>query len=291
VRHALEVGARRVVVLSRDELKQHEMAHALNDARLRFFIGNVIDRNRVVLAMRGVDLVVHAAALKQIPTCEDNPWEAVATNVEGTQNVASAAIEAGVERAVFLSTDKAASPNTHYGACKLAAERLWVRSNTYAAGTKTKLVATRYGNVIGSRGSVIPFFQRQAEAGGPLTVTDPAMTRFWMRLSDAVALVELALSEGDGGEVFIPKVQAADILTVAEAVAPGMDYTVTGIRRGEKLHEMLITEDEARDTWEYETHYRILPGQRSNLPPTFRLRSDTAPQLSVSEMRELIEEE
>jgi UDP-N-acetylglucosamine 4,6-dehydratase len=228
--------------------------------------------------------------MKQIPVCEDNPWEAVGTNVEGTQHVASAAIEAGVERAVFLSTDKAASPNTHYGACKLVAERLWVRSNTYAAGTRTKLSATRYGNVIGSRGSVIPYFRAQAEAGGPLTVTDPRMTRFWMRLEEAVGLVELALSEGVGGEVFVPKVRATDILTVAEAVAPGVEWVETGIRRGEKLHETLITEDEARDAHDYGTHYRIEPGVSGDpLPDGFVLRSDLVPQMSAEEMRRLID--
>lgn len=308
VRHALEVGARRVVVLSRDELKQHEMRAALSDDRLRFFIGSVTDANRCAAAMRGVDYVVHAAAMKQIPTCEDNPWEAIETNVIGTRNVAMAAIGTGVTRAVFLSTDKAAQPNTHYGACKLAAERLWTQANVYAAGTETRLCATRYGNVIGSRGSVIPLFQKQAAAGEVLTITDERCSRFWMRIEEAVALVELALAESRGGEVFVPQVPSCGILTTAEASCVGSSkgwgwsWTETGIRPGEKLHETLISEDEARQTYDHGTHYRIEPDRTwtDDLPTWLKglkivdsnwsYRSDTNPwQLSVEEMRALIQ--
>jgi len=288
VRHALDVGATRVVVFSRDELKQFNMRGAFQDERIRFFIGNVQDRDRLDLAMRGVDIVVHAAAMKQIPTCEEHPKEAVETNIIGTQHVALAAIDAGVRCGVFLSTDKAAAPNTHYGATKLAAERLWVNANVYAAGTRTKLCATRYGNVIGSRGSVIPVFERQALEGGPLTITDPTMSRFWMKIEESVELVETALRFTRGGEVFIPKVPASSILTLAEAVAPGVPWITTGIRRGEKLHETLVTEDEARDTWECGDHYRISTSGDEPVPRGFTYRSDTARQLSVSELRALI---
>jgi len=296
VAHALEVGARRIVVFSRDECKQNDMAHRYDDSRLRFFIGDVREPERLDRAMVGVDLVVHAAAMKQIPTCEVNPIEAAEVNITGTQNVALAAIHAGVERAVFLSTDKAAAPNTHYGACKLAAERLWNQANVYAAGTATRLCATRYGNVIGSRGSVVPLFREQAK-GGLLTVTDQRMTRFWMTLDQAVALVELALARGRGGEVFVPKVRAANILTVAEAVAPSVPWAETGIRRGEKLHETLITEDEARDTYDHGSHYRIEPERTWEYLPELKaarmrygwtLRSDTAEQLTAEELRQLI---
>lgn len=297
VKRALEAGAKRVSVFSRDELKQSDLAAELRDDRMRFLIGSVTEAERLQRAMRGVEVVVHAAALKQVPTCERNPWEAVATNVVGTQNVAAAAIEAGVERVVFLSTDKAAAPNTLYGATKLTAERLWLQANVYAAGTPTRLLATRYGNVIGSRGSVIPLFRAQAELGR-LTVTDPAMSRFWMTLDQAVALVELAIACGRGGEVFIPKVPSADILTVAEAVAPGVPWIATGIRRGEKLHETLVAEDEARDCYDFGDHYRIEPDRTwEYLPPPaapkvavgFAYRSDTNPdRWSVHALRELM---
>ena len=297
VRHALDVGARRVAILSRDELKQFNMRAAFQDDRLRFFVGDVRNSDRVERAMRGVDIVVHAAALKQIPTCEDNPSEAKATNIDGTENVALAAIEAGVWRGVFLSTDKAANPNTTYGACKLVAERLWNQANVYAAGTRTRLCATRYGNVIGSRGSVIPLFRQQAADGGPLTVTDPTMTRYWMRLEESVALVETALTYSRGGEVYVPHLPASDMATVAEAVAPGVDTTVTGIRRGEKLHETLITEDEARNALNHGTFYTIEPNRTwehlpepagDPLPAGFVYRSDTAKQLDAVALRQLI---
>jgi UDP-N-acetylglucosamine 4,6-dehydratase len=199
---------------------------------------------------------------------------------------------------VFLSSDKAAAPNTLYGAHKMAAERAWTQANVYAAGGPTRLCATRYGNVIGSRGSVVPVWRAQVAAGRPITITDKRMTRFWMELSEAVGLVETALTHGRGGEVFVPRVRACDILTFAEAVAPGHDYTEIGIRRGEKLHEVLISEDEARDALDFGSHYRIEPDRTwEHLPPSggtplpagFTLRSNTAPQLSVPELRALLE--
>lgn len=295
--HCLEVGARRVAVFSRDELKQSEMANRFRDDRLRFLLGSVTDEDRMVRALSGVDYVVHAAAMKQVPACEAHPWEATATNIDGTWAVAKAAIKAEVERAIFLSTDKAANANTLYGATKFAAERLWNESNVYAARTRTRLAATRYGNVISSRGSVVPLFKAQA-ATGRLTITDRRMTRFWMTLEQAVRLVEMALGESRGGEVFIPKVPSAPILTVAEAVAPGVPWIETGIRPGEKLHETLITEDEARAAFDCGDHYRLEPHRKwghlpalnaPSLPDGFVYRSDTnEDQLTVERMRGLL---
>lgn len=304
VRHALWEGATWVAVLSRDEKKQWEMKARMSRddrTRCRWFIGSVTDQERVARALSDVDLLVHAAAMKQIPACEENPAEAVDTNVMGTKAVALAAIAAGVERAVFLSTDKAAAPNTHYGACKLAAERLWTQSNVYAAGRRTRLVATRYGNVVGSRGSVVELWRGQLAAGEKLTVTDATMTRFWMRMAEAVGLVELALREGRGGEVFVPKVKAAGIMTLLEAVAGGPHaFETVGIRRNEKQHETLITEDEARDTYDHGTHYRIepertwvdealfTPGARVDVKGGWSYRSDTAEQLTAANLREML---
>lgn len=305
VRHALTMGARRVVVFSRDELKQHDMAKALCDDRLRFVLGSVADAEPLNRAMRGVELVVHAAAMKQVPACELNPWEAFQTNTIGTRNVAHAAIAAGVQRAILLSTDKAAAPNTHYGATKLCAERLWNGANVYAAGTPTRLACTRYGNVLGSRGSVVPIFREQVKNRQRLTITDAKMSRFWMRLADGVWLVEAALAKARGGEVFIPKAGSADIITVAQAVQDEthdsdvpVRWTETGIRRGEKLHETLISEDEARDAYEFPGYYVIEP-ERSweflppldapKVPAGFSYRSDNNPhQLTVEELKELI---
>lgn len=299
VRRLLDNGADRVVVFSRDELKQAQMAKEFDDPRLRFFIGSVTDQARLEQAMNGVEYVAHAAAMKRIEVCESNPAQAVETNVLGTLAVSRACIAAGVRRAVFLSTDKAAHPNTHYGATKLAAERLWTRANVYAAGTDTRFAATRYGNVLGSRGSVLGLWRHQAEHAGEITVTDPGMSRFWMTIEQAVDLVALAFDTMVGGEVFVPKVPACAILTLAQMVAPGVPYKVTGIRRGEKLHETLVSEDEARDTYDRGTHYVIEPertwedvmhadivGQR--VPAGFSYRSDTNPdQLTVEGLREL----
>lgn len=302
VRHALAVGATRVGVFSRGEFEQSRLAAELNDPRLRFMIGSVTDEERLVRAFTGVDIVVHAAALKQVPACEDNPWEAEQTNVEGTRKVAAAAITAGVQKAVLLSTDKAAAPSTLYGATKLTAERIWCRSNVYAAHSTTRLVATRYGNVLGSRGSVIPKWREQAAKEGVLTITEPGMTRFWMRLDQAIALVELAIREGRGGEVFVPKLPSASIQTLAKAVAPSARWDLIGLRGDEKRHELLISHDEAGRTFDCGDHYRIEPAKRSwesvTLPAvgtpvrhTFSYQTDTNFwQLDIDEMRKLIEE-
>lgn len=297
VRRALDAGASRVVVISRKESVQAEMAASFADPRLRFMIGHVEDEARMRRAMRGIDLVVHAAALKRVDTCETNPSEAVDTNVRGTQAVLSAAIDSGVHRGVFLSTDKAATPNTLYGSTKLTAERLWTQGNVYAAGTRSRFVATRYGNVLGSTGSVVPLFNRQ-KAGGVLTLTDPGMTRFWMTIADAVDLVELALSEGRGGEVFIPKIPSASVLTIAKAIAPKARHEVVGIRPREKLHEMLIAEDESVTTFDHGDHYRIEPYRTwEHLPeldakpvePRWSYRSETNPDvLTVERLRKAL---
>lgn len=289
-RKLLDGGAERVVILSRDELKQAEMRKEFNDDRLRFFIGSVIDMDRVELAMQGVSHVVHAAAMKRVEVCEENPREAVATNLIGTSVVAEACRRAGVKRCVFLSTDKAAAPNTLYGMTKASAERLWCRANVYSAGTDTRFAATRYGNVLGSRGSVVPIFRAQARLGGPLTITEPEATRFWMTMDEACQLVAKAFRAMRGGEVFIPKVGSSAVGELAHAIAPGMAWKIGQLGAGEKLHETLISEEEARATYDYGDHYRIEPQRTwetkedgmhavegTQVPPGFVYRSDTNP--------------
>ena len=234
-----------VRIFSRDELKQSEMAARLPGAELRWFIGDVRDRRRLLRACQGADVVVHAAAMKQVPACEYNPFEAVQTNVIGAQNVVDAAIEAGVPQVVALSTDKAVNPVNLYGATKLCEEKIIVQGNAYAAGGATRLACVRYGNVVGSRGSVVPLFRRQRDEGR-LTITDERMTRFWITLDQAVDLVLTALDRMAGGEIFIPKIPSMRVTDLAEAIAPGVPCDVVGIRPGEKLHEVLLTEDEAR---------------------------------------------
>jgi len=298
-RKLLDGGAQRVVILSRDEYKHAQMrAEFGDDERLRFFVGSVCDVERVELAMRGVTHVAHAAAMKRVEVCEDNPLEATQTNLIGTAVVARACLNAGVQRAVFLSTDKAVSPNTLYGTTKLAAERLWVRYNVYAAGTHTRYAATRYGNVLGSRGSVVPVFQEQARMGGPLKLTDPTMSRFWMRMDDATELVARAFREMRGGEVFVPKLGSSSVETMAEAIAPHLPRITTGARPGEKWHESLIGEDEARDTFDYGDHYRIetirtwedgMHATGEAVPSGFSYRSDTNPyQLSATDLARMV---
>ena len=301
VRHLLaDPNTERVVVLSRDELKQAQMRAEFPDKRMRFFIGSVTDPDRVGLAMRGVDNVIHAAAMKRVETCEENAHEAFAVNTHGSQVVARACLLAGVKRAVFLSTDKAVEPNTMYGTTKLAAERLWTASNVYAAGTETRYAATRYGNVLGSRGSVVGFWRGQIERSEPLSVTDPDMTRFWMTIDDAVGLVAMALRDMRGGEVFIPKVGASNLMTLARAIGDPSKRTETvGTRPGEKMHEALIGVEEARSAYEYADHYRIEPHARTwednvqelgtPVPAGFSYRSDTTPnQLTVEQLRTML---
>jgi len=248
-----------VRVYSRDELKQYDMAGAFaQDPRLRFCIGDVRDRDRLIRAMHGVDLVVHAAALKHVPICEFNPAEAVKTNIQGSQNVIDAAIEAGVRRTVALSTDKAVNPVNLYGATKLCAEKLFVHGNVYAGSRDIRFACVRYGNVMGSRGSVIPLFKRQAESG-VLTITDRRMTRFWLSLSEAVDLVLHAVEEMRGGEIFVPKIPSMRVVDLARAIAPDATIEEVGMRPGEKLHEVLLTAEESRSTEDRGRHFVVSP--------------------------------
>jgi UDP-N-acetylglucosamine 4,6-dehydratase len=243
---------------SRDELKQSEVRAQFGDEQVRYLIGDVRDRHRMQRAAEGCDIVVHAAAMKQVPACEYNPFEAVRTNVLGAQHVVDASIDAGVQRVVALSTDKAVNPVNLYGATKLCAEKIFVQGNAYAAQSQTRLACVRYGNVVGSRGSVVPVFKEQAQLGR-LTLTDERMTRFWITLSQAVDLVLYALEHMVGGEVFIPKIPSMRIMELAEAVAPGLPHEVVGIRPGEKLHELLVTSDESRHTIDVGDVYVVLP--------------------------------
>jgi UDP-N-acetylglucosamine 4,6-dehydratase len=245
-------------VYSRDELKQSEMAQSLHDDRVRFFLGDVRDLERLRRAVAGTDIVIHAAALKQVPACEYNPFEAVKTNILGTQNVAEACIDAGVRKAISLSTDKAVSPANLYGATKLCAEKLFIQANVYSGKRPTRFSCVRYGNVVGSRGSVIPLFREQV-ALGELTVTDQRMTRFWISLDQAVEFVAACIERMRGGEVFVPKIPSMKVVDLAAAIAPGLPVRFTGIRPGEKLHELLLTAEEARRTLDAGYAYLVQP--------------------------------
>ena len=295
-----EYHAAKLIVFSRDELKQHEMrAGGFDHPSLRYFIGDVRDQERLRRAMNGIDIVIHAAALKQVPACEYNPMEAIKTNILGSSNVIEAAIDAGVERVMALSTDKAVSPVHLYGTTKLAAEKLFVQSNAYAAGTSTRFSCVRYGNVVGSRGSVIPIFIQQRQNGN-LTVTDERMTRFWLSLEQGVRFVIRCTEQMKGGEVFVPKIPSTRIIDLARVIAPQARLEVIGIRPGEKLHEMLINEDEARSTIELEDMFVVQPAtdlwfghdwqdQGRRLPDGFRYASDTNPEwLSVEQIRKIV---
>lgn len=255
-----EYNPAKVIVYSRDELKQHEMltTGGFNDPRIRYFIGDVRDKDRLLRATYGVDVVVHSAALKQVPACEYNPMEAIKTNILGSANVIDASIENGVEKVLALSTDKAVNPINLYGATKLAAEKLMVQSNAYAGGRSTRIACTRYGNVVGSRGSVVPLFIKQRPTG-ILTITDARMTRFWMSLEQGVRFVIHAIENMQGGEVFVPKIPSMKMTDLAKAMAPGAEIKIIGIRPGEKLHESLISEDEARTTIELENMFVVQP--------------------------------
>ena len=232
-------------VYSRDELKQSEMNERFGDTQLRYFIGDVRNKTRLARATQGADIVIHAAAMKQVPACEYNPFEAVQTNILGSQHVVDCAIDAGVPKVVALSTDKAVNPVNLYGATKLCAEKIVVQGNAYAAQFGTRLACVRYGNVVGSRGSVVPIFERQRDTGR-LTITDSRMTRFWITLPQAVDLVLYALDNMRGGEVFIPKIPSMRVTDLAAAMAPDAETEIVGIRPGEKLHELLLTADESR---------------------------------------------
>ena len=249
----------KIIVFSRDELKQHEMRVAGFDHNsIRYFIGDVRDKDRLMRAMHGVILVVHAAALKQVPACEYNPMEAIKTNILGSSNVIDAAIENGVAKVLALSTDKAVNPINLYGATKLAAEKLFIQSNAYAGGRNTRISCVRYGNVVGSRGSVVPLFIKQRESG-KVTITDERMTRFWLSLEQGVRFVIRCIEQMQGGEVFVPKIPSMRMVDLAAAMAPKAEVEIIGIRPGEKLHESLIGEDEARHTVELPEMYVVQP--------------------------------
>lgn len=280
---------RRLIVFSRDELKQHEMRESMPGGRtdpMRYFLGDIRDCDRLRRAFHGVDIVVHAAALKQVPACEYNPIEAVLTNVMGARNVVEAAIDQGVERVIALSTDKAVNPINIYGATKLCMEKLIVQANVYSGrGQKPFFACSRYGNVIGSRGSVVPLFKAQ-RSSGRVTVTDRRMTRFWLTLDEGVDFVFECIARMKGGEVFVPKIPSMRITDLAGAVAPGCEIDVVGVRPGEKLHEVLLSEDEARHARDVGNAYVILPDgedlqipddqiQGATLPEGFRYSSDS----------------
>jgi UDP-N-acetylglucosamine 4,6-dehydratase len=278
-----EHNPKAVRVYSRDELKQFDLQRRIDDDRVRFLLGDVRDLERLRTATRGVDLIVHAAALKQVPACEYNPFEAAQTNIIGAENVISAAISNDVSRVLSLSTDKAVNPVNLYGATKLCAEKIVTQGNAYAADSAARFSSVRYGNVVGSRGSVIPLFTRQLEQG-ELTITDEAMTRFWITIEEAVHFVIDCLGRMQGGEIFVPKIPSMNLGDLAEAISPGVPRRIIGIRPGEKVHEVLITEDESRHAVEFDGYYAIYPSfpfwreedypRGKELPPGFRYSSE-----------------
>ena len=292
----------KIIIYSRDELKQHEMrVKGFDHPSLRYFIGDVRDRNRMLRAMQGVNIVVHAAALKQVPACEYNPMEAIKTNILGSSNVIDAALDAGVEKVMALSTDKAVNPANLYGATKLAAEKLFIQSNAYAGNKRTRFSCTRYGNVVGSRGSVVPVFLQQ-KGSGRVTLTDDRMTRFWLSLEQGVHFVIECIEEMHGGEVFVPKIPSMKMIDLAKAIAPEARIEVIGIRPGEKLHEVLISEDEARTTIELADKYIVQPAEEmwfgqewsdkgKKMADGFRYASNTnSAWLNISEIQKIVEQ-
>jgi len=295
-----EHAPKKLIIFSRDEQKQHEMRCAGLDHRdLRYFIGDVRDVDRLRRAMKGVDVVVHAAALKQVPACEYNPIEAVLTNVMGGRNVIDAALDQDVGRVLALSTDKAVSPVNLYGATKLVAEKLFVQANSYRGSGATRLSCVRYGNVVGSRGSVIPLFLEQRKTG-KLTITDQRMTRFWLTLERGVRFVIRCLEQMHGGEIFVPKLPSMSITALAQAVASECQVEEIGIRPGEKLHEVLVSEDENRQALELDDMFVIKPThpwwsednwcQGRPLPEDFCYSSDRNEQrLSIQDLRAAVE--
>lgn len=300
VRKALTLGVKKIIVFSRDELKQYEMKQEFTDERIRFFIGDVRDKERLYRAFDGVDIVIHAAAMKHVDACEYNPFEAVKTNIHGAQNIIDAAIDKGVEKVIALSTDKACSPINLYGATKLASDKLFIAANAYVGEKHTKFAVVRYGNVVGSRGSVVPFFKKVRETG-VLPVTDDRMTRFWITLDKGVQFVIDNLERMHGGELFVPKIPSMNILDLAKAIGPECDIKIVGIRPGEKLHEAMITKDDARHTIEFDDYYVIQPEFKwwseefkkgsKPLPDDFHYVSNENTQwLTIEELRELVEE-
>lgn len=251
---------RKIIVYSRDELKQYEMSQKFDSPVMRYFIGDVRDEKRLGLAMREVDYVIHAAALKQIPAAEYNPMECINTNINGANNVINVALEQGVEKVIALSTDKAVNPINLYGATKLAADKLFVAANNLAGGRKTRFSVVRYGNVLGSRGSVVPFFQKLIREGATeIPITDPRMTRFWITLNQGIDFVLKNFARMQGGEIFVPKIPSMKITDIAEALAPGVPHKIVGIRPGEKLHEVMCPVESSHLTLEFDDHYVIEP--------------------------------
>ena len=299
VRRALELEAKKIIVFSRDELKQYEMQKQFQGEKsLRFFIGDVRDKERLYRAFKEVDIVIHAAAMKHVDACEYNPFEAIKTNIHGAQNIIEAAIDCGVEKVVALSTDKACSPVNLYGATKLASDKLFVAANSYAGDKPTSFSVVRYGNVVGSRGSVVPFF-KNIKHTGVLPITDERMTRFWITLDQGVQFVLDSLERMYGGEIFVPKIPSMKVIDLAKAIAPECKTEIIGIRPGEKLHEAMIMEDDARHTVEFDNYYIIQPEfpwwskkfaeGGKELPDGFSYTSDSNTDwLTVEKLRELV---
>jgi len=294
---------KKIIIFSRDELKQFEMAQQFKGSeKIRYFIGDVRDKERLHRAFHGVDFVLHAAALKQVPAAEYNPFEAVKTNIIGAENVVNVAIDQGVKKVIALSTDKAANPINLYGSTKLCSDKLFIAGNSYVGQDNSMFSVVRYGNVVGSRGSVIPFFLKQRETG-VLPITDTRMTRFWITLDQGVHFVLNCLECMVGGELFVPKIPSMNIMDLAKALAPECKTEIVGIRPGEKLHEVMVTRDDARKTLEYKDQYVVQPdfqfwGSRfkSNegnaLPEDFEYNSGTNPWfLTIDEMRKIIVED
>lgn len=298
---------KRVVVFSRDELKQYEMSQEFDAPCMRYFLGDVRDEQRLQQAMRGIDLVVHAAALKQVPAAEYNPTECIRTNVNGAENIIAAALQNGVKKVIALSTDKAASPINLYGATKLLSDKLFVAANNIAGSRDTSFAVVRYGNVVGSRGSVLPLFRKLIAKGAEdLPITDTRMTRFWITLDEGVDFVMRSFERMQGGELFVPKIPSARIVDLATALAPDLPQRQVGIRPGEKLHEMMISRDDSPHTLEFARHYVIAPALSFSQPcdysrdglgeqglpvePGFEYLSDSNPDyLDVAALRQLVE--
>lgn len=296
---------KRVVIFSRDELKQYEMQQEFNAPCMRYFIGDVRDADRLKQAMRGIDYVVHAAALKHVPAAEYNPTECIRTNVVGAENIINAAIENGVQKVIALSTDKASSPINLYGATKLLSDKLFVAANNITGEHKTRFSVVRYGNVVGSRGSVLPFFRKLIREGAvELPITDVRMTRFWITLQNGVDFVLQSFQRMHGGELFVPKIPSANIVDLATAMAPQLPQRSIGIRPGEKLHEMMISRDDSRHAFEFSQHYVIAPSINFNVRTDYQVDglgevgcpvsehfeyvSDTNPHfLSIDDLRQL----
>jgi UDP-N-acetylglucosamine 4,6-dehydratase len=290
---------KKLIIFSRDELKQYEMSQVFTEDCMRYFIGDVRDKERLYRAFSGVDYVIHAAALKQVPTAEYNPFETVQTNIIGAQNVINVAIDQEVKRVVALSTDKAANPINLYGATKLCSDKLFIAGNSYVGRDQTTFSVVRYGNVLGSRGSVLPVFLKKRETG-VLPVTDPRMTRFWITLEHGVNFVLKCMERMVGGELFVPKIPSMNIMDLAKAVGPECRIEIVGIRPGEKLHEIMISRDDARNTDEFSDYYLIKPafrfftrrynnGDGKPVPEDFEYNSGTNTRwLSIEELRDLV---